>query len=123
MNTLLWLLVAIATFWSLLYFRVTLLWSSLAVAAVALLWSYVGDANIIAKTSVWILLAGVTIPLNITALRRHYLSSKVLALFRQVMPSMSQTEKEAFKVIEEKISRNTKLVLDMAKDQKMLPKR
>jgi len=32
------------------------------------------------------------------------------------------TEKEVFKVIEDKIIRNTKLVLDMAKDQKMLPR-
>ncbi len=32
------------------------------------------------------------------------------------------TEKEAFKVIEDKITRNTKLVLDMVKNQKMLPR-
>ena len=32
------------------------------------------------------------------------------------------TEKEVFKVIEDKIIRNTKLVLDMAKDQKIMPR-
>ena len=32
------------------------------------------------------------------------------------------TEKEVFEVIEDKIIRNTKLVLDMVKDQKMLPR-
>jgi len=32
------------------------------------------------------------------------------------------TEDEVFKVIEDKIARNTKLVLDMARDQKMLPR-
>ena len=32
------------------------------------------------------------------------------------------TEKEAFKVIHDKITRNTKLVLDMVKNQKMLPR-
>ncbi len=32
------------------------------------------------------------------------------------------TENEAFKVIEDKIARNTKIVLDMARDQKMLPR-
>jgi glutamate dehydrogenase/leucine dehydrogenase len=32
------------------------------------------------------------------------------------------TEKEVFRVIKDKMVRNTKLVLDMAKDQKMLPR-
>jgi len=32
------------------------------------------------------------------------------------------TENEAFKMIEDKIARNTKIVLDMARDQKMLPR-
>jgi len=32
------------------------------------------------------------------------------------------TENEAFRVIEDKIARNTKLVLDMARDQKILPR-
>jgi glutamate dehydrogenase/leucine dehydrogenase len=32
------------------------------------------------------------------------------------------TEKEAFKTIEEKIAKNTKLVLDVAKGQKILPR-
>jgi len=32
------------------------------------------------------------------------------------------TESEAFKMIEDKIARNTKLVLDMARDQKILPR-
>jgi glutamate dehydrogenase/leucine dehydrogenase len=32
------------------------------------------------------------------------------------------TESEVFKIIEDKITKNTKLVLDMAKDQKILPR-
>jgi acyl-CoA dehydrogenase len=43
----------------------------------------------------WLTLAIILIPLNLTELRSKYLSKPILKIFRQIMPSMSDTEKEA----------------------------
>jgi acyl-CoA dehydrogenase len=51
-----------------------------------------GVVTNIVLASVFILVAGV---LNIPALRRAVLSNRVLAIYRRILPDMSQTEKEA----------------------------
>ena len=95
MDTLFWLILAIASIWSILYFRLSLVISTIIIAALTLIWTQFSDASIFLKTSAWIVLAAVSIPLNILSLRRNLLSSKILDLFRSVMPPMSQTKREA----------------------------
>lgn len=43
----------------------------------------------------WLLAAVVFIPLNITSVRRQYLSGEAFKLYKKMMPKMSNTEKEA----------------------------
>jgi len=95
MDTLFWLILAVASVWSILYFRLSLVISTIIMAALTLIWTQFSDASIILKTSVWIVFTAVSVPLNILSLRRNLLSSKILDLFRSVMPPMSQTEREA----------------------------
>jgi len=95
MDTLFWLILAITSIWSVLYFRLSLVVSSLIIAAVTLLWTQISDASWLLKSSIWIVLIAASIPLNVLSLRRRLLSGKLLALFRSVMPPMSQTEREA----------------------------
>jgi len=95
MDTLFWLILAITSIWSVLYFRLSLVVSTLIIVAVTLLWTQMSDSSLWLKSIVWIALIAISIPLNILSLRRNLLSNKLLDLFRSVMPPMSQTEREA----------------------------
>ncbi|WP_455206040.1 acyl-CoA dehydrogenase [Kaarinaea lacus] len=95
MQTLFWFLVFIALTWSLLYFRISLLLSTTAIAIALVAWSKLGTPSLILQIPVWIVFLTFTTAFNITPLRKKWLSDRVLKLFRQVMPSMSQTERDA----------------------------
>ncbi|MBU3895298.1 acyl-CoA dehydrogenase FadE [Serratia rubidaea] len=75
----------------LFYHRVNLTLSSL------LLLAYTVVMGVIGLWSFWMLLplAVILLPLNVTSLRRGWLSAPALKAFRKVMPPMSTTEKEA----------------------------
>lgn len=95
MQTVIWLTLFIALFWSLLYFRVSLLLSSGAIAIALLAWGKITSPSIFITAPIWLLFIGSAVALNITTLRRKWFSDRILHLFRQVMPSMSQTERDA----------------------------
>ncbi len=95
MDTLFWLIFALASIWSVLYFRLSLLASTLIIVAATGIWTQFSDASWFFKVSAWIVLIAASIPLNIQSLRQRLISRKLLDLFRSVMPPMSQTEREA----------------------------
>ncbi|WP_017347996.1 acyl-CoA dehydrogenase FadE [Pantoea sp. A4] len=75
----------------LFYHRVSLVISSLILLA----WTV--TMSLLSLWSLWMLvpLALVLVPLNLTPLRRQFISAPMLKRFQQVMPPMSRTEKEA----------------------------
>src|SRR5688572_32001017 len=58
-------------------------------AAAALLFAF--TANVF----VWAVFAALAVVLNIPAIRRKILTDRILAVYRRILPDMSQTEKEA----------------------------
>jgi hypothetical protein len=79
-------LTLIAVFFVFAYFRLALGWWTLAGAALV---AWLGNPVVIA---LFVALAAV---LNLPLLRRKLLSDRVLAVYRRILPDMSQTEKEA----------------------------
>ncbi|HEY2817451.1 MAG TPA: acyl-CoA dehydrogenase [Casimicrobiaceae bacterium] len=95
MLTLLWLVVALLALCVLLYTNATGAAWTLAIAGfLALSWtgSWLPAWLNIALTA---LFAVAVLVLNVAALRRRLVSDRVLAVFRRVMPPMSQTERDA----------------------------
>src|SRR5438552_1673297 len=85
----------IAAFFLLAYFGAPILWWTVACAA--LLWylsvvAALGFTTKVVLAAVFVLVAAV---LNIPLLRRLAFTNHVLALYRRILPDMSQTEKEA----------------------------
>ncbi|WP_455375545.1 acyl-CoA dehydrogenase [Kaarinaea lacus] len=95
MIALLWSIFFVATLWALFYFRAPLAAGSIITAIAILIWQEFSGVNTFFNLLAWAVYLGVVIPLNSTTLRRQLISDKVLNLFRTVMPSMSQTEREA----------------------------
>ena len=88
-------LVTVAALVALAYFQAPiLLWTIgagilLATAAIAF------EFSALANTILLVAFVLVAVVLNVTVLRRKLLSDQVLAIFRRILPDMSQTEKEA----------------------------
>ncbi len=91
----LWVVVAVALVWTMIYWRVPLLVWTVAIAVLA--WAGLHAAGI-SSTLMWVLGAIYVIaavPLNLPWLRRPLISRFLLAAFRRALPSMSDTEREA----------------------------
>jgi acyl-CoA dehydrogenase len=68
------------------YFRLPILWWTLAIAAPV---AYTGNFYLIAGFAIMALVV------NLPALRRALITDRVLAIYRRILPDMSSTEKEA----------------------------
>jgi acyl-CoA dehydrogenase len=89
------IIVALAILWALLYFRVGLIMTAaLAVLGLGAL-TYINALSMPALVTSWLILLALTIPLTAPAIRRRYVSDRLLTLFRRMMPAMSDTEREA----------------------------
>ena len=95
MLTLFWLLLVFLTLGALMYASATgIMWTLALAVLLALAWT----ASLL---PVWLnvvvtaLFVIVAVVLNVVPLRRALVSNRMLALFRKVMPPMSQTEREA----------------------------
>lgn len=95
MSVLFWSTFFVASLWALFYFRTPLAAGSIIMAIVILVWQEFSGAPTFFNLLAWAAYLAVVIPLNITTLRRQFISDKVLKIFRAIMPSMSQTEREA----------------------------
>src|SRR6266850_3811108 len=89
------ILATIAAFFLLAYFGAPIVWWT--AAAAALLWylSVVAAFGFTTNVVLAVLFVLVAAVLNIPPVRRMAISNHVLALYRRILPDMSQTEKEA----------------------------
>ena len=79
----------------LLYFRVNLKVSTGIIVFVLMISSVFSGSGALPQFLSWVIFIAVAIPLNILQLRQEWISSRVLALFKKLMPAISQTEREA----------------------------
>lgn len=90
-----WIILFLLVAGTLAYFRASLLQWTGAILVYLLLVSFVSHAGPVSISILWILFILVAIPLNILPLRRKLISQPILKFYRQVMPAMSSTEREA----------------------------
>ena len=86
-----WFLLVVLTLAVASYKRTTLVNAVAAAAAVMVLGTLFGDIGLLG----WIVFLIFAVPLTIADIRQPYISSKLLAFYRKVMPEMSTTEQEA----------------------------
>jgi len=90
-----WILVTLAVIWGLAYHRAPLwLWSAFAALALGLVLHYCALAAGM-QTALWSVFGVLALLLNVPLLRRQLLTRPVFALFRRILPAMSDTEREA----------------------------
>jgi len=90
----LWFLLFAAGGGYLAYKRISLRSSTLAAGAALLAYSLFGAANVIWLLLLWVLFAGMVV-INFEDIRREKITRPALALYRTLLPSMSDTEREA----------------------------
>ena len=79
----------------LLYHRASMtIWSLSSVIILGLATGF-GHSSWYALGFCWLLLAGTVLIFNVPAIRRRLITQRIFALYRKLMPSMSNTEKEA----------------------------
>jgi acyl-CoA dehydrogenase len=91
----LFIVAAIAAFLVLAYFGAPILWWTLAAAALLSWLSALAAFGFTTKVVLAIVFAAAAAALNIAPLRRRLITDRVLAIYRRILPDMSQTEKEA----------------------------
>lgn len=89
-----WLLLFVGGGIYLAYHRVSLFGSTVATAVALLAYTAFGDGSFLWLLVLWILFGGM-VALNITELRREKITRPALAKYRTMLPSMSDTEREA----------------------------
>lgn len=95
MITLLWILFSIGCISVLAFNRASLRVWTLGLFFLLFLISVLSNCSVFTLTVLWVIFAALALFLNITPLRRALFSNRVLAFYRRIMPSMSQTEEEA----------------------------
>ncbi|MDH5326946.1 MAG: acyl-CoA dehydrogenase [Gammaproteobacteria bacterium] len=95
MQTLIWLLIFLGVFWSIFYFRVSLLLGTGIVALTLVAWGKLAAPGVFWQILAWGTFLTPAVVLNVTALRRQWITGMALQAFKKVIPTMSQTEKEA----------------------------
>ncbi|WP_404399533.1 acyl-CoA dehydrogenase FadE [Idiomarina seosinensis] len=91
MSVALWIIATLVVAGVLTYKRASLLGFSLGLVA---MFAIGGMFNIVGPV-LWILLAIVLVPVNVTSLRENFLTKPILTAYRKVMPEMSDTERDA----------------------------
>src|SRR5262249_19106012 len=90
-----WILVAVAAFFVLGYFRSRLIGWTIA-SGLLLGWlSLISGCSPSTNITLSCAFAAVALAINVPLFRRALITDRVLAVFRRILPDMSQTEKEA----------------------------
>jgi acyl-CoA dehydrogenase len=90
-----WILVTLAVIWGLAYHRAPLwLWSALAALGFGLV-LHNGALAAGLQVALWSVFGVFALLLNVPLLRRQLITRPVFALFRRILPAMSDTEREA----------------------------
>lgn len=90
-----WIIAFIICFSTLAYQRASLNIWSLACATFLILMTVLSKASALGLVFVWLLFFLFFIPLYADGWRRRVLTSRILKMYRQTMPTMSRTEREA----------------------------
>ncbi len=91
MDYCLWLLSAVALCWFMAYSRSSLVTFTLSFTALMALGTFLDTVSFVS----WVVFALIILPLNISNVRKQYISLPLLKMFRSIMPEMSTTEQEA----------------------------
>ena len=95
MATSIWLLAVILALGTLAYHHAPLKWWTGALAAALVSLSLFTETSALVQTLLWVGFAAWAIAFNLPSVRLPYITRPVLAAYRKIMPSMSQTEQEA----------------------------
>jgi acyl-CoA dehydrogenase len=90
-----WILGVVAVVLVFGYFRMPILWWTLAGGLLAVYLSAIAGFSFITNTCLAIAFLAVALALNVPALRRKAITDHILGIYRRILPDMSQTEKEA----------------------------
>src|SRR6186713_3172344 len=85
----------IAVFFVFGYFGLPILWWTVAAGLLGWYLSAVAELGPVTNTVLAVLFVALAALLNIPLLRRKIVSDRILAIYRRILPDMSQTEKEA----------------------------
>src|SRR3990172_10058714 len=91
----LWLAIILGLSWLLAYIRAPFAGWVIAMAAVLGFVTITSDSGYLAMFLLWSMFIVLVVCLGVAGVRRRWLSEPVLKVFRRIMPSMSQTEREA----------------------------
>ncbi len=91
----LWLLALVILASILAYYKASIHWTTLAIAALLAVYLLVNGASSSSNLSLWMTYLIVFIPLNVIPLRQKLISSWVFKFMKAALPAMSQTEREA----------------------------
>ncbi len=94
MSSLVWFLLFLVGALILAYQRVSLLTATVAYGAALFIYALAGDGSLAWMIVLWLVLAGLVL-LNIDAIRIRFITRPFLRVYRRMLPSMSQTEKDA----------------------------
>ncbi len=95
MELIYWFAGTIATVLVFGYFRMPLAWWTLAAGLLTWYLSVIAGFSYSTNLILGIAFAAAALALNVAPLRRKLLTDRVLAIYRKILPDMSQTEKEA----------------------------
>lgn len=95
MVTVFWLAAIALVFWAVAYLRAPLIVTTSLFAGLLGSYTFLANVNITLIYIFWACFAVVALILNLPILRQILISNHVLKIFRRIMPSMSQTEREA----------------------------
>ncbi len=90
-----WIFAFVAVFGTLAYHRAKLNVWAVAFFVYLALFSRLSHSHMLLITTAWLIAIIIFAPLYLTSLRHKWISRRILAMYRNVMPSMSRTEREA----------------------------
>ncbi|QGP39643.1 acyl-CoA dehydrogenase [Piscirickettsia salmonis] len=68
---------------------------SIAGAILLVIWSYLGISSVLIKTFIWVAFLAIAVIYTFRPIRRRFISSAILKIFKKSLPTVSQTEEEA----------------------------
>lgn len=95
MMSLFWLGLLVACIAVLAYLRIPLIIATVIVSGVPILWTVLDTPSPGVVALLWSFFIVTAVLLNVPAVRRWWISNRVLPLFRSALPPMSQTERDA----------------------------
>jgi len=94
METLFWLIIILGVSLTLAYKRVDLKTSTAALGAILVIYTILSDGGTLWAVILWVIFTALAI-LNVESLRREHITIRVLEVFRNMLPSLSETERDA----------------------------